>query len=60
MNIKTVIERKRDEYKAVYMESLATANANHGAMQAMDDLLIEIDKTEAKVAANDSTSSNAN
>lgn len=42
--LRALIEKRRDEYKAVYMEALATANANHGAMQALDDLLKEIEQ----------------
>jgi|WetSurMetagenome_2_1015567.scaffolds.fasta_scaffold578576_2 hypothetical protein len=51
--IRALIERKRDEYKTVYMETLATANANHGAMQALDDLLIELDKRGTEAVTND-------
>lgn len=37
---------KIEEYRGAYMDALATANANHGAMLAMEDALREFDKPD--------------
>ena len=37
---------KREEYFDAYMDALATANANHGAMQAMEELLARLEREE--------------
>ncbi len=44
------IQQKRMEYEDAYMQHLNTANANHGAMQAMDELLAIVDKEAKEIA----------
>lgn len=50
MDIKSHIKDKIEEYKTSYLEQLSAANANHGAMQAMEQLLADIvrDETQAE------------
>jgi hypothetical protein len=38
--------QKREEYRNAYMNALSTANANHGAMQAVEELLKRLDEPE--------------
>lgn len=40
---RAAIQRRRDGYHAEWMKALANANALNGAMQAMDELLADID-----------------
>jgi len=42
------ILQKIEEYRAAYMEHLAMANANHGAMQALEEALVEWDRQAAE------------
>ena len=53
------LQRKRAEYFDAYMNALATANANHGAVQALDDLIEALNEKEVVKDAN-STSSDSN
>ena len=37
-----VLEAKKKEYEAGYFEHMALANANHGALEAIQDLIEKI------------------
>ena len=54
-----VLLEKRRACEDAYMQALATANANHGAMQMLDELIAIQDTDEAVKDAN-STSSDSN
>jgi Fe-S-cluster containining protein len=56
--IEAMIEREhlkkmREEYYSAYFEALGAANANHGAMQAIDRLLAEMDKETSEEPASE-------
>lgn len=47
------LKKMREEYYNAYFESLGAANANHGAMQAIDRLLAEMDKEASEEPASE-------
>ena len=44
------LTEKRKQYFEAYQEHLSIANANHGAMMAIDDILAKMDEDERKAA----------
>lgn len=42
------LEAKRREYEAAYMEHLALAHANNGAMQAMQELIAAMQQPDTE------------
>lgn len=50
MELKTIIKNKIEEYRIAFEAARDTANANHGAMQAMQDVLAQIEADEKKAA----------
>ncbi len=44
------LQEKRKEYEAGYMEHISLANANHGAMEAIDELIARMQAPKPETA----------
>ena len=49
------LQAKRQEYEAGYMEHIALANANHGAMEAIHELIARLSQPKEADSVEETT-----